>query len=284
MSQKRAKHASGFAVELKESLLDSGRISFLAKSALSDLSFFVLFSIAFTWFFQKIAPLIEQINLLMSQLGGSMPSDYSMPDKESFGEIVAQYQQVTDLAHALFYYLAILIAVTFLLWCVFQGTSWWIAHRKLKHEVSWLQFIKRFSAASLVYALLTAVILLIIAQISRITSFGGIGLIDTRTLFYAGAIALIALSYFAVYTFAVLDEGFRKMLRALRKTAVSSWKKSLPPFIAVLIILGVFYIVMKAIAYSGTDVFYTVLAGLIIFLPMAAWIRVYMCRTVNNIK
>ncbi|MBU0536475.1 MAG: hypothetical protein KKE20_05890 [Nanoarchaeota archaeon] len=270
---------------LRQSYKDMKDHKFIAKTALSDLSFFIAFSLAFTWFFNRVAPLLESINQLVMQMGSSIPLDNSLPDQQAFSSISSHYQEISSMSMTLFSYLMLLAFCTFALWCIFQGTSWWITHQKMKNKVSWCRFQQRFSIVSLIYLFLLMLFVFIIMQVSRVTTFGGVELIEPSMLAYIVLFSWYVLLYFSSFSYAVAHKDLRHIIQSVYNLSIKKAAVTVPVFLFITIKMIAVYYILRIISYlAGFDIFWTVILGCVFFIPLFAWARMFICLVVDKPK
>lgn len=173
----------------------------------------------------------------------------------------------------------ILALIVFILYSLFQGTNWWIASKVAGVKQLWRKRVFGLARANTFWFLLLTLYFIINIYIDvrsivveKLTSQPHFNFAGT----FAGIVA-VALAYFALITQAT----------GSRKTA---WQKGfkhpfvfIPAFvIAAVLVLAADFIVKNAGLLIGTAG--TIIAGIIIFLPVAALIRTYLVLVSEAVK
>ena len=263
---------------LGQSLLESYRMFadwiFILKNAAVDIGFFIIFAVTYTFYFNpKIMEIQSSLTTLMSEMSANIPSDSSMPTQEALIALSSQKESFTQAFGRLAFLFFLLLIFIYALWCIFQGTSWWLAHRKLRHNVGWYKSEQRFSALSLIWAAIFLVLYIIIVKISALLTVGSIELVSVELLARMLGVALLIVLYFASISYSLLDI---KLKEALKETFVIGIKKAAVAIPAFLLIIIKFYVLYGLIMLLGLELVPKVVLGLIFFLPLTAWARLFM--------
>ncbi len=243
----------------------------MLKSAASDLGFFAAFAIIYTFFSLRIVDVLNRINIIISAMSGSLPSGSGMPDNGTMTALAAHKDILMENFTRLLLLLLLLALCTYAIWCVFQGTSWWLAHQRLRNRVSWCRYQQRFSIMSLAWAAVFLLIAYGLVKLSGLAVVGSVELISVETLAKLMGIMLLIVLYFAFVTFSMLDRKLKDAVKGAYTAGIINAKHFVPAYALIIIKTAVVYAILML---AGLDLFWTVLLGLALFIPLAAWARV----------
>ena len=139
--------------------------------------------------------------------------------------------------------------------------------------MGWYKSEQRFSALSLIWAAIFLVLYIIIVKISALLTVGSIELVSVELLARMLGVALLIVLYFASISYSLLDI---KLKEALKETFVIGIKKAAVAIPAFLLIIIKFYVLYGLIMLLGLELVPKVVLGLIFFLPLTAWARLFM--------
>lgn len=254
---------------------------FLLRSVLIDSAFFILFAIIYTLFFFRISEKMTSINLIVSNMGGSIASmNATAPTQESYSALLSQKEVMMDSFKSLMAWIFGLFLFVFLLWLIFQGMNWHLAHKhhrikdgiaKIKNlEVSYLNYMKNMGLMSFLLALIFVVLILLAVKVSSKLSFRAFEIIDDQLLIDLAAGIFIIVLYFAFVSYSVLDKSF---IRTFKRTFIDGIKKSKFYIIIYALMILKILLVIKIITMLDLDIIGAVILGMLLVIIITAWAR-----------
>src|SRR3989344_1065597 len=116
---------------------------FLGKTIAIDFAFFMAFSAIYTFFSLRIITILSTINQIVSQMGGNISAD-AVPSADMVSALASQSDVFMQSFRHLMFLVILLAVATYLLWCIFQGTSWWLTHRHVGKKMTLFNYLGKF--------------------------------------------------------------------------------------------------------------------------------------------
>lgn len=245
-------------------------IPFIAKSALVDIAFFAVFAVVYTFFSLKIVDILNSVNIIISEMSSSMPADSSVPTQESMLALASQKEVFMQNFRELAILFLLLMLCTYLLWCIFQGMSWWLAHKKAGNKMPFLGYLGRFSLLSLLWAVVFLIISFVVIKYSDIINIANIEVVNAEMLAAVLGIILAVVLYFAFVSYSIAE---KKLLSLLKMTFLDGIKKAKYYAPIYLLMLAKMFVAVEVILLLSLDIIATVLIGLVVVVMILMWGR-----------
>jgi hypothetical protein len=255
---------------IAESYHHFAKPSFVLRTAIIDIIFFIAFSLTYTFFSLKIVDVINSINSLVSEMNVNVSGE-GIPGSETIAALSLQKDSFMQQFSHILILILMLASAVYLLWCIFQGTSWWLTHRHVGKKVPFMHYIGKFSLFSLVWIILFVIFTSLITKISGIFTIGSVELMSTDTMISLIVIFSFVLLYFAFISFALLHKGLIEIIKGAFHIGVKKALITVPIFFYIILKT---YILFKLLILLGLDVFWTVILGVIVFVPVLIWSRI----------
>ncbi len=248
---------------------------YLVVPALIDLLFLFIFFIGYNFFLSSIMDRI--ISLLM--LTGK--AFQGLTQNEISLNILSNQQQMNSLIINIGFWIFGLVVLSYLLYCIFQGASWFIAHKIFKIKTKPVDYIKRFFAVNFVWYVMVVIIsyfyvkAVIYTQVLRIPS--NLGIINIFSV-----ILLIVICYFAFISYVLIKKhGFIDSI----KKSFSLGIKEFPTIASmyVLFILGFIIIDFILRLLFMININLMIIVGIILIFPVIAYMRLAIISVIESL-
>lgn len=243
---------------------------FLGKTIAIDFAFFVTFSLIFSAFFFKISNLLNTIKQIIPQMGSNISAD-TIPSADTVSALVSQSNVFMQNFRSLMFLVILLAIAVYLLWCVFQGTSWWLTHRHVGKKMTLFNYLGKFSLFSLIWFIAFVAVAFAITELSGYLTIGSVELISTNALMYILGIVFMIILYFSFISYTLLHHNIIEIFKGIFHVGVRKAYITVPLFLFAILKT---YILFRILMLLGLDLFYTVLLGIIIFIPVMIWSRI----------
>jgi len=258
---------------------------FLLLSILSDFLFLICAGVLITVIQFRLYEHLEAVMRMAGEMTGGLMNVLNQTETVSKGMVgLQQSLEFQEHINTIFTYLGLMIVAVFLLWSLFEFLSWYCAYRisndkRLPFIISWKNFILQ----SLPFYLLTVLwtfleIRLLFAIKTSITPVIGETTINyifislTVITWYFGTICLTLTSKSAYENF---KQSFIIGVKKFFSIA-QSW--------LVIILLFIIIDLVLRISIFKNDPILMLLAGIVLFLPVVAFARVILFKTVDVYK
>ncbi|MFC1775098.1 hypothetical protein ACFLZN_02165 [Nanoarchaeota archaeon] len=158
----------------------------IIPSYILDIIFFVLLGVLHLEILTKVSDHLFEITKIMEEQTKNLIENELI----YFESNLLTDPAFTQHYHAILGYLALFVLLAFLLFVIFQGLNFYLAHRMV-HNVKFKEFAWKFPLYSLIAFILSALVMLLIATTSEL--FSGLPLtgITEITIIMAAALAII---------------------------------------------------------------------------------------------
>ncbi len=256
----------------------------LVKPILVDFTFFVLFIIVFYFFAMKwIDPLTIAISA-GAKIGEStmqlqdLETDYTQIEliKAQQEILFSQYEKV------MLYFLGMFLVI-FILWIITQGYNWNYMHSWLSKKVSLKEYYKRFAAINIFFAVILFILFFLYAK-AAVLSLSSVKLFSDTTLKYGFLAFLIVIDYCALFSYGIVDKyKAKELIKKSITVPFRKYKDLIPMYIlAALTFILPYYAINYITQLFLLEPEYFAILLLIIYLPLSAWLRVYIIECCKN--
>jgi len=241
----------------------------------SDLFFLFVFFIIYNLFLGNIMnKVISLLTLTGKALQGLTQTDITL-------NILSNQQQMNSLIVNIGLWIFGLIALSYALYCIFQGLVWFIAHKILKEKTNFKEYIKRFFAVNILWCVSFVIIAyfyvraVIYTQVLRSPS-------NIQTVSIFSVILLIILSYFALISYVLIKKyGFVDSIKKSFSLAIKEFATIAPMY--VLLVLGFAVIDVLLRLLFMVNVTLMVIIGIILMFPFIAYARLVIISVIKNL-
>jgi len=248
---------------------------YLAIVPVIDIFFLFVFFIVYPFFFENIMDRIISLLMLTGKaLQGLTQTEISL-------NILSNQQQMNSLIINIGFWIFGLVVLSYLLYCIFQGLVWFIAHKVLKEKTNFKEYIKRFFAVNILWCISFIIIAyfyvkaVILTQVLRSPS----NLVMVGTF---SAILLVVLCYFAFISYALIKK--HRFIESIKKS-FSLGTKEFPTIASmyILLILGFALIdgFLRLLFMINTTLM--IIVGIILIFPFIAYARLVIISVVEKL-
>ena len=240
-----------------------------------DLLFLFVFFIVYNFFLVNIIDRIISLLMLTGKaFEGLTQTDITL-------NILSNQQQMNSLIANIGFWIFGLIALSYTLYCIFQGTNWFIAHKILKEKTNFKDYIKRFFGVNILWGISFVIIAyfyvkaVIYTQVLRIPS--NLGIVSIFS-----AILLIILCYFAFISYILIKkQGFIDAIKKSFSLGTKEFQTIASMY--VLLILGFALIdgLLRLLFMINTTLM--IIVGIILIFPAIAYARLVIISVIGNL-
>jgi len=240
-----------------------------------DLFFLFVFFIAYDFFLGSIMNKVISLLMLTGEsLQGLTQTDITL-------NLLSNQQQMNSLIANIGFWIFGLIALSYALYCIFQGTSWFIAHKILKEKTDFKEYIKRFFAVNILWCVSFVIIAyfyvraVIYTQVLRSPS-------NIQTVSIFSIILLIILSYFALISYVLIKKyNFVDLIKKSFSLAIKEFSTIAPMYVLLILGFAVIDILLRLLFMISTT--FMVIVGIILMFPFIAYSRLVIISVVENL-
>jgi len=242
-------------------------------AAVVDLSYYILFSLSLYKFYENIAFHVQAIAFAL----GTQVQSLKEVSQETLAATLQNQDQLLYHYTSIAYYVGLIAGSILLLWLIFQGINWYIAHRINEHKVNLKRYVFRFCCTTLAGTLLIILVLFLSVRASMFILKSPIPLFDPAIINWISVIFFLWVMYLVFATYGVLHKT------SLKKHHKQLIKLGHIKFAAYIISLA-FILVSNLILWKLVFISFlgTVLFGLLITLPLYTFCRVYIIRVMKH--
>jgi len=249
-------------------------IYFIA-SLLIDFFFLFIFSLIYYFFFEKIMDRVISLLMLTGKaFQGLTQTDVSL-------NILSNQQQMNSLIISIGFWVGGLAVLTYLLYCIFQGTNWFFAHKIFKEKLNCLGYIKRFFAVNTLWYIVFMIIAyfyvkaLIFTNVLKISSNFG-------TIRIFSLIILIILCYFVFISYVLIKKhGFIDSIKKSFSFGIKKFSTIAPMYL--LLILGFALIDVLLRLLFIINIILMVVIGFLLIFPLITYARLVIISVIENL-
>jgi len=251
------------------------RPRYLAVPFLFDLPFLIVFFFVYYFFLGKI---MDQIISLLMLTGKAFQG---ITQNEISLNILANQQQMNSLIMSIGFWILGLAVLGYVLYCIFQVLSWFIAHKVLEIKTNFKEYIKRFFAVNFIWYVITLIIAyfyvkaVIFTQVLRIPS--NLGTVSTFSV-----ILLIILSYFAFISYVLIKKY--SFVDSIKKS-FSLGTKEFPTIASMYILLILGFALIEGLLWLLFMISTTlmIIVGMILIFSFIAYARLVIISVVESL-
>jgi len=249
--------------------------SYVAVPFFIDLLFLFVFFIAYNFFLGNIMNKVISLLMLTGKaLQGLTQTDISL-------NVLSNQQQMNSLIISIGFWIFGLVILSYLLYCIFQGLVWFIAHKMFKIKTRPADYIKRFFAVNLVWYLMVVIIgyfyvkAVIYTQVLRTPS-------NLETVNIFSTILLIVICYFAFVSYALIKKyGFIDSIKKSFSLATKEFSTIASMYILFILAFFLIDIILKLIFMISTALM--IIVGIILIFPVIAYMRLVIISIVEGL-
>ncbi|MBU4493630.1 MAG: hypothetical protein KKA61_04625 [Nanoarchaeota archaeon] len=242
---------------------------------LIDLFFLFVFFIIYYFFFENIINRIISLLMLTGEtLQGLTQTDIAL-------NFLSNQQQMNSLIINIGFWIFGLAVLTYLLYCIFQGASWFIAHKMFKIKTKPADYIKRFFAVNFVWYLMVVIIIyfyvkaVIYTQVLRNQS--NLGVISTFSV-----ILLMVICYFAFISYVLIKKhGFIDSIKGSFSLGIKEFLTIASMYILFILGFALIDVLLRLLFMISTTLM--VIVGIILIFPFIAYARLVIISVIGNL-
>ncbi len=225
---------------------------YLAIVPVIDLLFLFVFFIIYNFFFEKI-----------------------------MDRIISNQQQMNSLIINIGFWIFGLVVLSYLLYCIFQGLVWFIAHKVLKEKTNFKEYIKRFFAVNILWCISFIIIAyfyvkaVILTQVLRSPS----NLVMVGTF---SAILLVVLCYFAFISYALIKK--HRFIESIKKSfslGIKEFSTIIPMYVLLILGFALIDVLLRLLFMISTTLM--IVVGIILIFPFIAYARLVIISVVEKL-
>ena len=249
-------------------------IYFIA-SLIIDFLFLFIFSIVYYFFFEKIMDKIISLLMLTGKaLQGVTQNEMSL-------NILANQQQMNSLIVGIGFWILGLAVLVYILYCTFQGTSWFFANKIFKSKLNYLKYIKRFFAVNTLWHIAFMIIAyfyvraLIFTNVLKISS-------NFETVRIFSLIILIILSYFAFISYVLIKKyGFIDSIKKSFSLGTKEFSTIVPMYILLILGFALIEVILRLLFMINTTLM--IVVGMILTFPFIVYAKLVIISVIENL-
>ncbi|MBU4283881.1 MAG: hypothetical protein KJ968_02130, partial [Nanoarchaeota archaeon] len=242
---------------------------------LIDLFFLFVFFIIYYFFFENIMNKVISLLMLTGEtLQGLTQTDIAL-------NFLSNQQQMNSLIINIGFWIFGLAALTYFIYCLFQGINWFIAHKMFKIKTKPADYIKRFFAVNFVWYLMVVIIIyfyvkaVIYTQVLRNPS--NLGTVSTFSV-----ILLIVLCYFAFISHALIKKHcFLKSIKGSFSLGIKEFLTIASMYILFILGFALIDVLLRLLFMISTTLM--VIVGIILIFPFIAYARLVIISVIGNL-
>ena len=248
---------------------------YLAIMPVIDVFFLFVFFVVYPFFFENIMDRIISLLMLTGKaFQGITQNEISL-------NILANQQQMNSLIISIGFWILGLAVLAYLLYCIFQGASWFIAHKIFKTKTNFKEYIKRFFAVNFIWYVIILIIAyfyvkaVIYTKVLRIPSnLGTVGIFSL--------VILIILSYFAFISYALIKKhGFIDSIKKSFSFGIKEFSTIVPMYVLLILGFALIEVLLRLLFMINTILM--IVVGMILIFPFIAYARLVIISVIENL-
>lgn len=249
--------------------------SYIVLPFFIDLLFLFVFFIAYNFFLGNIMNKVISLLMLTGKaLQGLTQTDISL-------NVLSNQQQMNSLIISIGFWIGGLAVLIYVIYCLFQGINWFIAHKMFKIKTKPVDYIKRFFAVNFVWYIIVMIIsyfyvkAVIYTQVLRTPS-------NLGTVNIFSAILLIVICYFAFVSYALIKKyGFIDSIKKSFSLATKEFSTIASMYTLFILAFFLIDIILKLIFMISTALM--IIVGIILIFPVIAYMRLVIISIVEGL-
>jgi len=231
--------------------------------------------------------LLEHLDALMRLAGeatGGLMNIYNDTSAVASGLGIIQGTDFQYHLGIIFKYLAIMIISSFALWLVFQGISWYIAHRMAsdpRHRLQFLVFWKNFALESLPFYFLSIVWIFLSIRVLFAIKISMVPFMSEGTLNFLFVLFVLVTWYFGTLCYTLPSRNAWQNFRQCFAYGILRFPKVIQSFLAMTVIFIIIDLFLR-ISFIRDDPFVLMVIGTVLFMPAVVFARILLFRTTQE--
>lgn len=272
-------------MELKKKILIEGFVdsykairknpSCIAIPFFSDLLFLFVFFIAYNFFLGNIMNKVISLLMLTGEsLQGLTQTDITL-------NILSNQQQMNSLIISIGFWIFGLAILSYLLYCIFQGLVWFIAHKILEEKTNFKEYIKRFFAVNILWCISFIIIAyfyvkaVIYTQVLRSPS-------NLGTVSIFSAVLLVILCYFALISYVLIKKhSFVDSIKKSFSLGTKEFQTIVPMYVLLILGFALIDVLLRLLFMISTTLM--IIVGIILMFPFIAYARIVIISVIENL-
>ncbi len=248
---------------------------YLAIVSVIDIFFLFVFFVIYPFFFENIMDRIISLLMLTGKaFQGLTQTDVSL-------NILSNQQQMNSLIISIGFWIGGLAVLTYLLYCIFQGASWFFAHKIFKEKLNYLEYIKRFFAVNTLWYIAFVIIVyfyaraLIFTDVLKISS-------NLETVRIFSLIFLIILIYFAFISYVLIKKhGFIDSIKKSFSFGIKKFSTIAPMYLLLILDFALIDVLLRLLFMINITLM--IVVGMILIFPFIAYARLVIISVIENL-
>ena len=240
-----------------------------------DFFFLFIFFIIYYFFLENIMDKIISLLMLTGKaFQGITQNQISL-------NILSNQQQMNSLIFNIGFWILGLAVLVYILYCIFQGASWFFAHKIFKEKLNYLEYIKRFFAVNTLWYIAFMIIAYFYARAVIFTDVLKISS-NLGTVRIFSIIFLIILSYFAFISYILIKK--HEFIHTIKKSfsfGIKEFQTIVPMY--VLLILGFALIEVLLRLLFMVNITLMVVIGFLLIFPFITYARLVIISVIENL-
>lgn len=248
---------------------------YIIVPSIIDLLFLFVFFIVYYFLFENIMNKVISLLMLTGKtLQGLTQTDITL-------NVLSNQQQMNSLIINIGFWIFGLAALTYVIYCLFQGINWFIAHKIFKIKINFKEYIKRFFAVNFIWYVITLIIIyfyvkaVIYTQVLRNPS--NLGMVSTFSV-----ILLVVLCYFAFISYVLIKKhGFIDAIKKSFSLGTKEFQTIVPMYVLLILGFALIDILLRLLFMINTTLM--VIVGIILIFPFITYSRLVIISVVGNL-
>ena len=249
--------------------------SCIAIPFFSDLLFLFVFFIAYNFFLGNIMNKVISLLMLTGEsLQGLTQTDITL-------NILSNQQQMNSLIISIGFWIFGLAILSYLLYCIFQGLVWFIAHKILEEKTNFKEYIKRFFAVNILWCISFIIIAyfyvkaVIYTQVLRSPS-------NLGTVSIFSAVLLVILCYFALISYVLIKKhSFVDSIKKSFSLGTKEFQTIVPMYVLLILGFALIDVLLRLLFMISTTLM--IIVGIILMFPFIAYARIVIISVIENL-
>jgi hypothetical protein len=239
-------------------------LGWLAIAAVTDVFFFLVYGFLTRPVRDKI---IEHIVII----GGKLSQLATETIKTSYFKLLWT-ESVKPYTTQMLFLLLIFLIMVWVLYCVFQGTTWWICRTIAGKKEAYQKYLITFTKLNIVWGLLFVIYLALDTYVDLKNA-----LLKAVTQQPAGQSILLIIYLIIVIYFALISYSTGK-LRNIFKTG-KNLKQTIPPMLLSFVLILIIHFIVKLAGMINAIA--ALIIGILLILPALTFIKTHLVRTLK---
>jgi hypothetical protein len=256
---------------------------FILLSVLVDFLFVVSASVVITLIQFTLFEHLEALMAMTGEATGGLMNIYNQTSEVSSGLMgLSNNPDFQYHISVIFKYVGVMILSVFVLWVIFQGISWYLAHRmSADKRQPFLVFWKNFAITSVPFFFLTVIWIFVSVRILFAIKMSIAPVMGESMLNFLFAVAVIVTWYFGSLCYTLTSGYAYQNLKQCFVFGVRRFTKVIQSFAALAVIFFILDRVLR-IGFIRNDPFVLMVIGTILFMPALVFARMLLFKTTQE--